>query len=67
MCFFVCHSEQSEESLMAERRDPSPPLGLAFIPKESWSQNMQGDLLVGYHGSWNRSVPTGYKIDVCVR
>lgn len=52
---------------MAERRDPSPPLGLAFIPKESWSQNMQGDLLVGYHGSWNRSVPTGYKIDVCVR
>ncbi|MBI2330566.1 PQQ-dependent sugar dehydrogenase, partial [Candidatus Daviesbacteria bacterium] len=32
----------------------SAPLGLIFDP--------QGDLLVAYHGSWNRSVPTGYKI-----
>lgn len=40
----------------------SAPLGLAFIPKEGWPQNMQGDLLVAYHGSWNRSVPTGYKV-----
>lgn len=31
----------------------SAPLGLAFY---------QGDLLVSYHGSWNRSVPTGYKV-----
>lgn len=31
----------------------SAPLGLAFLGK---------DLLVAYHGSWNRSVPTGYKI-----
>ena len=23
---------------------------------------MQGDLLVAYHGSWNRSEPTGYKV-----
>ena len=22
----------------------------------------QGDLLVAFHGSWNRSVPTGYKV-----
>lgn len=39
----------------------SAPLGLAFIPS-SFSPEMQGDLLVAYHGSWNRSVPTGYKI-----
>ncbi|OGI65569.1 hypothetical protein A3A95_03135 [Candidatus Nomurabacteria bacterium RIFCSPLOWO2_01_FULL_39_18] len=40
----------------------SAPLGLAFIPKEGWSADYQGDLLVAYHGSWNRSIPTGYKI-----
>lgn len=31
----------------------SAPLGLAF-----W----KGDLLVSYHGSWNRTTPTGYKV-----
>lgn len=31
----------------------SAPLGLAFLGN---------DLLVAYHGSWNRSVPTGYKV-----
>ncbi|MBI4992045.1 MAG: PQQ-dependent sugar dehydrogenase [Candidatus Harrisonbacteria bacterium] len=40
----------------------SAPLGLAFIPEEGWSQQYWHNLLVAYHGSWNRSVPTGYKI-----
>ncbi len=40
----------------------SAPLGLAFIPKEGWPPAFQGDLLVSYHGSWNRSEPTGYKV-----
>lgn len=39
----------------------SAPLGLAFIPG-SWPAQYQNDMLVAYHGSWNRSVPTGYKI-----
>lgn len=39
----------------------SAPLGLAFIPA-SWGAEYGGDLLVAYHGSWNRSTPTGYKI-----
>ncbi len=39
----------------------SAPLGLAFIPS-SWGKEYFGDLLVAYHGSWNRSTPTGYKI-----
>jgi glucose/arabinose dehydrogenase len=38
----------------------SAPLGIAFIP-DSW-QDKPGSLLVAYHGSWNRSEPTGYKI-----
>ncbi len=37
------------------------PLGLAFIP-DSWPKEYAGDLLVAYHGSWNSSVPVGYKI-----
>ncbi len=41
----------------------SAPLGLAFIPYSSdWPARYQGDLLVAYHGSWNRTVPRGYKI-----
>lgn len=39
----------------------SAPLGLVFIP-ESWPEEYRGDLLVAYHGSWNRSEPTGYKV-----
>ncbi len=40
----------------------SAPLGLAFFPDEGWPKEFRNDLLVAYHGSWNRSVPTGYKI-----
>ncbi len=40
----------------------SAPLGLAFIPEEGWPEAQWHNLLVAYHGSWNRSVPTGYKI-----
>lgn len=39
----------------------SAPLGLAFIPQKGWGDK-SGNLLVAYHGSWNRSQPTGYKI-----
>ena len=41
----------------------SAPLGLAFIPPNSaWPKDYWYDLLVAYHGSWNRSSPTGYKV-----
>ncbi len=40
----------------------SAPLGLAFFPEEGWPQEYWHDALVAYHGSWNRSVPTGYKV-----
>lgn len=38
------------------------PLGLAFIPEEGWPAEYARDLLIAYHGSWNRSEPVGYKI-----
>lgn len=40
----------------------SAPLGLAFINSSQFPTDWQGDLLVAYHGSWNRTVPTGYKV-----
>ncbi len=40
----------------------SAPLGLAFFPEEGWPEEYWHDLLVAYHGSWNRTEPTGYKI-----
>jgi len=41
----------------------SAPLGLSFVPENSnWPNSFQGNLLVAFHGSWNRSVPTGYKV-----
>jgi len=40
----------------------SAPLGLAFVPEEGWPEEYWYDLVVAYHGSWNRSEPTGYKL-----
>lgn len=40
----------------------SAPLGLAFFPEEGWPKEFRNNLLVSFHGSWNRSSPTGYKI-----
>lgn len=40
----------------------SAPLGIAFVPEEGWPETMWHHALVAYHGSWNRSTPTGYKI-----
>src|SRR3989344_5339011 len=40
----------------------SAPLGIAFFPEEGWLEEYWYNLLVAYHGSWNRTVPTGYKI-----
>lgn len=40
----------------------SAALGLAFIPEEGWPEELWHDLVIAYHGSWNRSTPTGYKV-----
>ena len=40
----------------------SAPLGLVFYEDGSFPQDYRGDAFVALHGSWNRSVPTGYKI-----
>lgn len=40
----------------------SAPLGIAFGYKLKFPQRYREALYVAFHGSWNRSVPTGYKI-----
>jgi glucose/arabinose dehydrogenase len=40
----------------------SAPLGLAFYTGEQFPPEYRGSLFIAYHGSWNRTVPTGYKV-----
>ena len=40
----------------------SAPLGLAFYEGSQFPSEYQNNIFVAFHGSWNRSVPTGYKI-----
>lgn len=40
----------------------SAPLGLTFFTADSFGTDYKNDLFVCFHGSWNRSVPTGYKV-----
>ncbi|MEX2033037.1 MAG: PQQ-dependent sugar dehydrogenase [Candidatus Colwellbacteria bacterium] len=54
--------EPFETASFIDLQAHSAPLGLAFVPENGWPAGFGGDLLVAYHGSWNRTVPTGYKI-----
>jgi glucose/arabinose dehydrogenase len=40
----------------------SAPLGLAFGAGPMFPPAYQNSLYIAFHGSWNRSIPTGYKI-----
>ena len=53
---------EGTEAPIFEFQAHSAPLGLTFINSPQFPKGWQGDLLVAYHGSWNRSIPAGYKI-----
>jgi glucose/arabinose dehydrogenase len=40
----------------------SAPLGLAFAGGPMFPPEYRNDLFVALHGSWNRRIPTGYKV-----
>src|SRR5208282_5042633 len=40
----------------------SAPLGLAFYEGTSFPAEYRNSIFVAFHGSWNRSIPTGYKV-----
>jgi glucose/arabinose dehydrogenase len=47
---------------IVEMQAHSAPLGLTFYTGEQFPRDYQGSLFVAFHGSWNRSTPTGYKV-----
>jgi glucose/arabinose dehydrogenase len=40
----------------------SAPLGLAFYEGTQFPPEYRNNIFLAFHGSWNRSVPTGYKV-----
>lgn len=40
----------------------SVPLGIVFYEGAMFPAEFRGDAFVALHGSWNRSIPTGYKV-----
>ncbi len=40
----------------------SAPLGIELIENANFGEQLNNNLLVAFHGSWNRTVPTGYKV-----
>jgi len=50
------------EQPVVEIQAHSAPLGLTFYTGDRFPADYEGDLFVALHGSWNRSVPTGYKV-----
>jgi glucose/arabinose dehydrogenase len=40
----------------------SAPLGFAFYEGSQFPLEYQNNILVAFHGSWNRSIPMGYKV-----
>lgn len=55
----ICRTAQASTYNMQAH---SAALGLRFITSAQFPAGWQGDLLVAYHGSWNRRVPTGYSV-----
>jgi glucose/arabinose dehydrogenase len=71
----ACHGDRvpdpefGDEAFCRETEPPavnlqahSAPLGLAFYTGTMFPETYRGRLFAAYHGSWNRSVPTGYKV-----
>jgi glucose/arabinose dehydrogenase len=50
------------ERPVVEMQAHSAPLGLTFYDGAMFPEEFHGDLFIAFHGSWNRSEPTGYKV-----
>jgi len=45
-----------------EMQAHSAPLGLRFYEGQMFPAEYRGNLFIAFHGSWNRSTPTGYNV-----
>ncbi len=50
------------EPPVVEMQAHMAPLGIVFYTGDSFPAEYHGDLFIAQHGSWNRSIPVGYKI-----
>ena len=53
---------EDKEPSLVDLQAHSAPLGLTFYFGQQFPEKYKGKLFVAYHGSWNRKIPTGYKI-----
>ena len=53
---------QGVKAPLVEMQAHSAPLGLAFYTGSQFPEVYRGNLFVAFHGSWNRTIPTGYKL-----
>ncbi len=55
---------QGVQQPLVKMQAHSAPLGLAFYPPKAtnFPEAYRDNLYVAFHGSWNRSAPTGYKV-----
>ncbi len=66
-CYGKDYCLTETEAPVYEMQAHSAPLGLAFVPEASDTQKavlpdyFKNDLFINFHGSWNRTIPTGYK------
>jgi uncharacterized protein (TIGR03437 family) len=54
-----CSSQTPPELAMQAH---SAPLGIGFYTGDAFPARYRNDAFVAFHGSWNRSQPTGYKV-----
>lgn len=57
-CRDTAHVDPPELAMQAH----AAPLDLEFYDGAMFPEAFRGDLFVSFHGSWNRDVPTGYKV-----
>src|SRR2546427_651540 len=57
-----CARRSRRSTLTGQAGAHSAPLGLAFYTGARFPADYAGDAFMAYHGSWNRSVPTGAKV-----
>jgi glucose/arabinose dehydrogenase len=55
---FCADTTESRIDLQAH----SAALGITQVPKLTWPKSLRGSLVLAFHGSWNRTTPTGYKV-----
>lgn len=57
-----CSSETQSPAYAMQAH--SAPLGISFLERAEslWPDNLDDNIFVTFHGSWNRTVPTGYKL-----